>query len=643
MSTTHESAIPLSAIDVLYPGPGEVVHVETGPVLAFALDSDGRRISLAVLESGQAAVGCASLPDGSRLLLTGLPGTTVRVTNVSNSDHDSLKGWTRTLGTSITDKRRPRELVVLADNEAQVDAGAVFSLPLESEREIGWATVTSGQVRLCEVSEPQLTASDPAIPMNRDLWLTASQDSSLTIDLDASRTHDWAAGLDLLGRLSLSAVLERQKAIDTEIGDRITKGADVSQLAVRESVDLLAASVGGELRVPVIGDAHESARFTAAVLVAQADGLDVTEKTLQAAAREVETGRDAVTAVADSSGARSRRVTLHDSWRTREGRALVAELRVDDRDSTHETDAAEQHDHVVVLIWKHRGWVCIDPQTQVELPVDDALAARLALEVTELVPVLPTRPNTLRDVVRLAFRGSSGDLTVIALTTSLVGLTSFFTPYLLGQLATLFTSNASGVAYAALFCALLIIALAGAAWQLVRARAMLRTRSRSVGIAAGALWERSMRQPASWHDRHKLGDRMAQTNAVANSSAALNDDILARLLDAVTVVGALLAVATTNTALLIPILLLIVIQIAITALLVHISASRATDRIDASAAATGRLLEVMRAVNRIRVAGAESRVFLRWAQLQAGFTRADQSLRRVSMFQGVIISVWPIL
>jgi ABC-type bacteriocin/lantibiotic exporter with double-glycine peptidase domain len=635
MSELRTSVTHLSAIDVLFPGPGEAVHVENGPVLAFALDPDGRRISLATLESGQTAAGCSSLPDGTRLLLTGLPGTSVRLTDVNDIEAKNLNEWVRVIGLSITHQRRPRELVIVTDTEAQVDEGAVFAMPIEGEGEIGWASVTAGQVRLCDVTEPLLTAEAPALPVSRDPWLTAHSDSTLTLQVGTNDAYDWSAGLDLLGRLSLSAAIQRQHALDEAIGERITKGADVSELAVQSSVDLLAASVGGELRVPTLGDAHESARFAAAVTVAQADGLEVTDKSLQVAEREVETGRDAVIAVADSCGARSRAVNLHDGWRTREGRSLIAQI----TDAEH----AEPHHHVVALVWKRRGWVCIDAQTGTETPVDDALAARLAPEVIELLPVLPTRPTTIRDVLRLAFRGSSRDVTVVAITTILIGLVSFFTPYLLGQLATLFTSDAKGSAYVALFGALIIIAFAGAAWQLVRSRAMLRARSRAVGIASGALWERSMRQPASWHDRHKLGDRMAQANAVTNSSAVMSDDILARLLDATAVVGTIIAVATTNTALLISILLLVLVQIGITALLVHVSASRATNRIDASAAATGRLLELMRAVNRIRVAGAESRVFLRWAHLQARFTRADQSLRRISMAQGVIIAVWPII
>jgi ABC-type bacteriocin/lantibiotic exporter with double-glycine peptidase domain len=545
----------------------------------------------------------------------------------------------------VTGQRRPSEVVVVTDSTSDVAAGSVLSPPFDPEQEIAWVSVPAGRMRVCAVRDPQLTPDQPPLPVTRDFWLSAEEPSSVAIGVDVEGIPSWQAGLDLLGRIGLAAVRERQHALDHEIGARITRGTNFSELAVRESVDVLAASVGGDLRVPVIGDSRQNARFAAAVLVARADGLAVDEKSLEAAAREVETGRDAVTAVADACGARSRSIALDESWRRREGRALVAELSVSESPahSERESEMVEPRHRVVALAWKRHHWVCIDPQTGLETLVDDELAAQLSPHVTEFVPVLPTRPSSLRDVGRLAFRGSKRDLAVVLAVTALVGLASFFTPYLLGQLANLFTSDSPTSAYAALFGALILIAVAVAAWQLVRSRAMLRTRSRSVGIAAGALWERSVRQPASWHDQHKLGDRMTQTNAVTNGSAVLNDDILARLLDAAAVAGALIAVATTNIALLVSILSLIVAQSAITLLQVRISAARASERIDASSAATGRLLEVMRAVNRIRVAGAESRVFLRWAQLQARFTRADQALRRVSMAQGVIIAAWPIL
>jgi ABC-type bacteriocin/lantibiotic exporter with double-glycine peptidase domain len=220
---------------------------------------------------------------------------------------------------------------------------------------------------------------------------------------------------------------------------------------------------------------------------------------------------------------------------------------------------------------------------------------------------------------------------------------SFFTPFLLGQLANLFTAQAGVTAFAAIFVALIAVAAVGALWQVARSLAMLRIRARGTAIASGALWERAIREPASWHNAIPLGDRIAQATAVGGASGALNDATIARLLDTAIIIGSLAAVATTNGALLASVLVLITVQISVAVVLIRLSSRKATERIDAAAATNGRLIEIMRAVNRIRVAGAESRVFLKWSQLQARYAQADQGLRRLSMYQGLITSIWPVV
>lgn len=656
MSVAQE--LELTAIDVVEPGAGQAVVVLTGRVLAFVLIDDGRRLPLTALEEGQVAIACTPLPDGTRLLLTGLPGTRVELQDVNQLSLPRIEEWVLHLGEAITGGRRPRDISIITGVDSTVPAAETIGLDIDDKNGVLWVRVQSGCLNLCDGDDPSLTPDQPAIPVSRDMWLTAVGATEVNVSAATGDSFERrVAGIDLLGQMALASIARRQDKHDRAVAQRIMRGAEASHLAVRESVDVLASSVEGGLRIPSVGDEHTDARFAAAVLVARSDGLIVDDRTLQRAAQEVESGRDAVTAVADGCAARARMVTLDPEWRTRESRALIAEMAVDeadaasdhdDHDDPSDHDDHEDHDdhgphrHVVALVWRRGGWMCVDPMSGDSTPVDDALDARLSREVNELVPVLPTRPSTLRDLGALAFRGNGRDFAAVAVVTALVGLSSFFVPYLLGQLATLFTSEAPPSAFAALFGALILVAIAGATWQLVRSRSMLRIRSRSVGVAAGALWERAMRQPASWHDRHTLGDRMAQTNAVSGASVAFSDDVLARLLDTVVVVGTLVAVATTSGPLLLTLLGLIIGQILIVLVLVRKSSARATARIDASAKATGRLIEVMRAVNRIRVAGAESRVFLRWAQIQAEFTRADQSLRRLSMVQGVVIAVWPV-
>jgi len=161
--------------------------------------------------------------------------------------------------------------------------------------------------------------------------------------------------------------------------------------------------------------------------------------------------------------------------------------------------------------------------------VDDEVAARVSRKAIEFLPVLPPQPSNLRDLARLAVRGSAREWIAVGVVTGLVALMTFFTPFLLGKLPELFTTDAPATAYAAIFIALLLVVLAGAAWQAVRALALLRARSRSVAIASGAVWERIMRLPAPWHGKRKLGDRLNQASSTNFASGAFPMGILHKL------------------------------------------------------------------------------------------------------------------
>jgi ABC-type branched-subunit amino acid transport system ATPase component len=401
---------------------------------------------------------------------------------------------------------------------------------------------------------------------------------------------------------------------------------------MRESVDVLTAAVGGNQRRPVAPTEKGSAEFAAAALVAKASGLKVDDDALSRATSDIETGRSPIESLAWACGARPRKIALESGWRSRDGRPLVAWLK-------GQTATARE----VVALVPGRKWSVVDPLTGSSRPVTDDIAEVLDVEAYELLPLLPPEPVTQRNLLRLGSLGSRADVTWILLMTAAVGGMAFVTPFLFGQLANLFTTSAQASAYIALFVALFLTIAANTVWGGVRSLALLRVRARSVGMAVSAMWDRMVRQRAVWHSSQPLGDRMAQANAVSGASMAVPDETVSKLLDTVIVLGSLAAVATTGIPLLLGIIALLAVQIVIMSGLLKVASRRAAERIDATATATGRLLEILKAVNRLRVAGAESRAFLRWAGVQARLARADQSLRRVAMIQGLVVAIWPIL
>jgi ABC-type bacteriocin/lantibiotic exporter with double-glycine peptidase domain len=429
----------------------------------------------------------------------------------------------------------------------------------------------------------------------------------------------------------LQVVVARRSHRDQHCAQRLESRALQSAAASEEAVDVLSAAVGGKERIPVVTDEKRSTQLAAAVEVARHTGLPVDDVSLTRAADEVESGRDPLTAVAAACGARIRTVTLAQRWWQTEGNPLIVMLRDESR-----AEVAQ------AAVWR-RGWVLIDPLSGKQQPITEELAERIERKATELLPVLPAAPTGIRQLARLALRGSRREIIAILAVTALLAAMSFVTPFLMGQIANLFIASSPRSAYVGLFGAMLLVVIAGISWQAVRALAMLRARSQAAAVSAGAVWERVMRQRATWHSQRSLGDRSAQASAVNNASAALPDETVARLLDTAAVLGSLAAIATTGSAMLVSLTAVLAGQMLVMLWLLRAASKRASQRVEAAAEATGRLMELLRAVNRLRVAGAEARAFLRWAQVQAPFSRADQSLRRITMLQGVVIAMWPVL
>lgn len=643
--------VSLSANGILEPGVGDVILVRDGGVLVFALDGQGRRIPLASAPVGVPVIGCSPTAIGTRMLVAGLPNTKVSVSRlVDGVPTAQLHEWLRVATATLNLDGRSRHVETISSVDGRPEAGVhIASDPAAGE--IEWIRVLEGSATLCSALGATLLPQHAPIPLSKEQWLTAGTDCRLE-SVDAPRNpEEWVSSLDALGELLLAAADYRQFAEDQLTLERLEYKGEQTREALQESIDVLASSTESEVRLPLLADRRQTPVLAAAVAVARAAGLTVTGSQLQKIGSDIDAGRDPIVALGAMCGARPREITLRAGWREREGSPLIV----------WGTDEHEQTSHPFGLVWRGRGWVVVDPLNgtetslrKIERASDSTVACsiegctgvhnvELSAHAIELVSVLPDRPVEGRDLVNLGLRRGKRDVAAILVVTVLVAGLSFITPFMLGRVADLFVNFAPTSAYFMLFGALIIVALVGMTWAAVRSLALLRLRSRGVSIVSGAVWERLIRQTASWHTKLPLGDRLAQGTAINQASAAVPDATVARLLDTMVVVGSLLAIATTSLPLLLSITALLAVQVLLTWLLMRATARRATERIDATAESTGRLIEILRAVNRLRVAGAEPRAFLRWSVVQSRFSRADQSLRRISVLQGTIISIWPLL
>jgi hypothetical protein len=631
---------------------GNTFEVMTGELLVFAELANGRRLPISTMQSGAIMVGCSITDSGTRLLVTAQQGTTLRESTIAEmlneqmppqaapSDTDQhcsfrlFDDWIYALGQAALNGRWATKVVApetlgslrLAPGEAVVPVAV--PVPPSDHSVQGWLTVTSGSAALCGWRDAQVGVLDAPVPLTRGVWLTSGLRCQIARAPEPTQAQEWSQSLDLMARLALEAVRAIDAEQDSSSIEQRLESAEVMQAQTLQGIDLLAGAVVGPIARPRAIRDTSSAALAAAFTTVESSGFSLDETDRDRAQAQVFTGRDPFMAAGGACNARAREIDLAPLWFEQEGPPLVA---------------ATRDNHFVSLVWHGHSWMVTDPKLPgVQKALDQGWIEQLNGKAWEFVPVLSSTPLGLSALARLGFRRSGRDLWMIAILTAGLAALAFFTPFILGKVAGAATSTDIRSVLVALLT-LLVLLLVSVSWQYVRSVALLRIRVRGIALTSGAMWDRIMRLRTTWHDKYSLGERMTQSSAVSTASTAVPDAVIVGLLDTVAILGGLAAIATTSTPLLVAAMILLSIQLLVNLWLTRESARRTLARVTAHSAAQGRLLETLRAVNRLRVSGAESRAFKRWAVLQAKLTRADLSLRRIAMAQTVIISAWPVI
>ena len=636
------TSIALSGAHGLHLKRGEVVWVEKGSMLAFVEQSDGRRLPFATLTTGTLAAGCAATPDGRRLFLTGVPGTQVRTSAVAEvlatGGTSDLEGWISAVSDAARGDTWVERVIAPSGHPLRLAPGehvVATTQPVSPEDRsvLGWLRVVSGEARWCGWSQATIGARDGTVPITRGAWLTSGLRTRIAASTapPADDVDAWIDALDLIGHVGIAAIGQRQASAEYS---RVARLAAESDAAAQEmSAGVVALS--GAFAQASSTTAAPPTELAAVWWAAQELGLDADDAALQRAELLCARGVAPMRAVAQVCGARIRTVRLPSHWWRQEGPPLVG-----------------RHDQLgpVSLHW-HRGrWLMAWPESREGerrtsadgITVDAVTAAAISAEATQLVALLESTPTSGSRLLRLATTKVWSDAASALVMSALIAVAAFATPYILGQIA----GSLADITLAhllGLLGALVLLEIAINLWRGARGLNLIRARTRAVGAAAMAVWDRMIRLRARWHADRPLGQRLVALSAPNLASNALPNTTVNALLDSGAVIGGLAAVATTTPALFFAITLVVLAQAWVGVILVRRQATQAHVRVVAGAKANGRLIETLRGVNTLRLFGAQARAFRRWAQTQSVLAAADVKLRQLGTLQMVFTAAWPIV
>ena len=263
--------------------------------------------------------------------------------------------------------------------------------PVSGKNPVVWVSHVHGKGRL--LGKPELGVEGPGIfPLARPAWLEEQPRNivAATSTEEAFTSGQAWPGLDAFHRVIWQALIGDLQAAESAEKARLARAIDNDVAGVDQSIRRLARPLSSAGRRALPDAGHPLVRACEAIgRVEQITFLPPPEALRGLAMR------DPVRAICLSSGVRSRRVVLGESWYRREGRALLAFREADERP-------------VALLPRGSRRYEVFDPTEDTHTKVNEEVAATLRPYAYTFYRPFHPRPVSLRYLMLFGLRGTWG-------------------------------------------------------------------------------------------------------------------------------------------------------------------------------------------------------------------------------------------
>jgi NHLM bacteriocin system ABC transporter ATP-binding protein len=488
-------------------------------------------------------------------------------------------------------------------------------------RGLVWAEVNQGRVWPSSVGSSRARDAGETFPVTPNDWMTADEEATVTVH----RTVElYAAGVlpDRLAQHSAQYLqtLDRHLAtLHDQNAARLTAGRNASAEAVSVADRALrnaAQSFLGRTHAATDGAGDDAA--AACLLVAKAAGINLDR--MPPPADGADERVDPVERFAAAARIRTRQVQLAGRWWRSNAGPLVGHYGSDRTP--------------IALLWRLGGYDAVLGAGRRE--VDQRVASQIDPSAVMFYRSLPDKPTTGPRLLRFGLTGAWPDILRV-IVGGLVGSgLGLIVPIVTGLVLGTFVPQAQSE-YIVLAClAVVITAIASAAISMYSSVAVLRLEGRLDAVLQTAVWDRLLRLPAIFFTRYSTGE-------VANAAMGISG--IRATLSGITMVAmsaTLLGVVNFG------LMLYYSVPLAMVALVVLLSHSVVFGfvgyrqlhwqrrLIEVSYKLSDRVYQTLRALPKLRVAGAESFAYARWA---TDFAHSRALTRNVERTQNIVTTV----
>lgn len=572
----------------------------------------GPRHFVAGFEKGQALFGFGSISSEEKTGLFAVGSTDARLGRIPRQYileqakgreylpiiADWVKTWTAKLFFGVTDEFTQKGYSLAnAHQHTELQDGQALSV----KDEVLWIEIKEGEALVggwggvsCETVN--------LVPLTRNAWMTAVGPAKVFAFDSATiaARGQLGNGLDNFHRIVRDGILIQQQKTNITDFLHLRQRVVADNAMVEDSVAELAAVMNWKEVPRMAAHEREDPLFCACQIVGAFQGINVLPLL-----KQTEGGlpiRDPLAKMARKSDFRFRKITLSGAWWTKESGALLGFI-------------GEEKYPVAITPAARGKYYLHDVVGQTIKIVDAALAKKLSSTAYTFYRPFPDVPLKLKEILGFAARGLSRDFAMILLLGVGGGLLSLLIPIFTGLIISTIIPSAEGMSliYLALGCG--VAAMASASFQIVRSYATLRGESKIDASLQAAIWDRILKLPPPFFRKFTVGDLSMRAYGVNTIRQTLSGAIKTTLLSGLfSLINIVLLFYYSG-----PMAILAVMIVAAAMVVVGIGVAwqlKLQRKItNLAGKISGKVLQYINGISKLRTAAAEVRAFAIWARL----------------------------
>ena len=284
-----------------------------------------------------------------------------------------------------------------------------------------------------------------------------------------------------------------------------------------------------------------------------------------------------------------------------------------------------RQDGTWVGIVPRRGKRVVLTQDGVATRLDRQGAEQIDRHAYSVTPVLPDRACGPRDIARIGWSsGGNRDVWLILGCTVIAAVLGTLTPIMSGQIVSLYVPTDEVGRIVSVAIILVVVAMIGSVIAVVQGLVAQRMAARSDLRLSSALYDRLFRLPIKFHRKYEPGELAQRVAGISALRDVLATALPAAIGAATLFISSMLVLFWRLPIVAVPVLVVSALFVIVGGFLLRSQYRASREYTAESLELSGTLFSMLGAIAKIRVAGAENRMYARWL---AGYARQQRAAR----------------